>query len=59
MNLQLDVVKEFLAKHEGESILMFGYTYMLWQFVIRALEDAGVSLDISKGMMFHIGGWKN
>lgn len=58
MELQLDVVEEFLSKHEDESILMFGYTYMLWQFVIRALENRGVSLGIQKGAMFHIGGWK-
>ena len=58
MELQLDVVEEFLSRHEDESILMFGYTYMLWQFVIRALENRGISLGIQKGAMFHIGGWK-
>lgn len=58
MELRLDAVREFLSSHDGEPILMFGYTYMLWQFVIRALEDKGVNLGIDKGMMFHIGGWK-
>lgn len=58
MEIRIDAIREFVDEHRGESILMFGYTYMLWQYVVRALEDAGVALGIDQGAMFHIGGWK-
>lgn len=58
MVLDLPKVNKFLEKHAGESVLMFGYTYMIWQHVIRRLEDEGVNLGIADGILFHIGGWK-
>ena len=58
MNIDIPVIQEFLKKHEGESILMFGYTYMIWQHVVCALREAGVSMQIAEGRLFHIGGWK-
>lgn len=59
-NMDIDIltIQEFLKKHEGETILMFGYTYMIWQYVVCALREAGVSMQIAEGKLFHIGGWK-
>lgn len=58
MNLKFDEVRSFLRENAGRPILMFGYTYMLWQYAVRALEEAGECLGIDQGMLFHIGGWK-
>ena len=58
MNLDMQKVKDFINRHNGESILMFGYTYMIWQYVIRELERTGSHLAINDGTLFHIGGWK-
>lgn len=58
MNIDIPVIQEFLQKHEGEPILMFGYTYMIWLYVVCALREAGVSMQIKDGKLFHIGGWK-
>ena len=58
MEIDLPVVQEFISKHEDENILMFGYTYMIWQYVVRALREAGVSLNVGESRLFHIGGWK-
>ena len=58
MELDLHKIKNFLEKHAGETILMFGYTYMVWQYVMRRLEDEGIVLGIAAGILFHIGGWK-
>lgn len=59
-NMKIDIpkIQAFIEKHRDETILMFGYTYMIWQFTVRALEEAGIKLDINKGILFHIGGWK-
>lgn len=58
MNLDLPAIRNFLKKHEGETILMFGYTYLIWQYVVCALQKSGESLSIPEGKLFHIGGWK-
>lgn len=59
-NMELDVpaVQAFLEKHQGRKILLFGYTYMIWQYVVQALGQAGVRFAIEDGVLFHIGGWK-
>lgn len=58
MEINVEQVQAFCEKHKDETVLMFGYTYMIWQYVIRALENAGVIIPFSKVIVFHIGGWK-
>jgi phenylacetate-coenzyme A ligase PaaK-like adenylate-forming protein len=59
-NMKLDVegVKAFLAKHEGEQILLFGFTFMIWQHVYKELLKSGERLDLSNAVLIHGGGWK-
>lgn len=60
MNLDLEGIREFLEKHAGEDIFLFGFTFMIWQhFYQRMLELAPSDRpDLSKGVMIHGGGWK-
>jgi len=58
MKIDIEKVEAFFAKHADETILMFGYTYMIWQFFVRALEDAGKQFNLGNALLFHIGGWK-
>ena len=58
MNLDVEKVAAFFEKHQDETILIFGYTYMIWQFVIRALEESGRKFNVKNAVLFHIGGWK-
>lgn len=58
MNLDLDKIIAFFDRHQKEPILMFGYTYMIWQFIVLALESVGYRFNIDKAILFHIGGWK-
>jgi hypothetical protein len=58
MRLDADRVAAFFEKHGDGPILMFGYTYMIWQFVVRALEEAGKKFGAKDAILFHIGGWK-
>ena len=58
MKLDVEKVKDFCEKHKDETVLMFGYTYMIWQFVVRELEDAGIQIPFKEVILFHIGGWK-
>lgn len=58
MNLDMKKIAQFCEKHADTPILMFGYTYMIWQFVVRALEKSGCRFHINDAILFHIGGWK-
>ena len=58
MKLDVEKVKEFCEKHAEETVLMFGYTYMIWQFVICEMEKAGIQIPLKEAILFHIGGWK-
>ena len=61
MSLNVDAVTEFLKKHEGEKILLFGFTFMIWQHFYKELvrlSESGITFDLSQGIMIHGGGWK-
>jgi hypothetical protein len=58
MTLRIEELKEFIATHKEEKILMFGYTYIIWKFFQQELEKQKIFLDINDGELFHIGGWK-
>ena len=59
-NMQLDIpgLRAFLARHEGETIFLFGFTFMVWQHFYSQLLREGVTLDLSRGVLVHGGGWK-
>lgn len=58
MKIDIPAIQNFLDRHRGEQILLFGYTYMIWQYVVCALKEADMSMNIDDGRLFHIGGWK-
>ena len=58
MRLDLDGMRGFLAAHRGERVLCFGFTYVVWKHVIRALEAQGLELELRDGILIHGGGWK-
>lgn len=59
-NMELDVegMKVFLEEHTGETIFMFGFTFMIWQHFYKKLLESGYKPDLSKGVLIHGGGWK-
>ena len=58
MELQLDSLREFIAENQGKKILLFGFTFMIWQHFYKALRDSGEKLNLSNAVLFHGGGWK-
>lgn len=61
MKLDVDGLKQFLEIHQGEKILLFGFTFMVWQHFYRELERLkaeGEYFDLSNGILIHGGGWK-
>jgi phenylacetate-coenzyme A ligase PaaK-like adenylate-forming protein len=58
MGLNCDVIDAFLEKHKGKNILLFGFTFMIWQHFYKELLKLGISYDLSRGILIHGGGWK-
>lgn len=57
-NLDLPTVLAFVERNAGAPVLLFGFTFMVFQSFIRALEQAGRRVDLSNGILIHGGGWK-
>lgn len=58
MQLDLDGMKEFLEKHKGKRMLLFGFTFMIWQYFYKELQKMPGCIDLSNGILIHGGGWK-
>ena len=58
MRIDFEALDTFLEKHKGEDIFLFGFTFMVWQHFYRELVKSGRSLDLSRGILIHGGGWK-
>lgn len=58
MNIDFAGLEEFLAKHHGEEIFLFGFTFMVWQYFYQACLAEGKKFDITNGILLHGGGWK-
>jgi phenylacetate-coenzyme A ligase PaaK-like adenylate-forming protein len=58
MSFNLDRVREFVGKYKDESILLFGFTFIVWKHFVEELERLDTKVNISNGILIHGGGWK-
>lgn len=58
MNLNREVLSSFVRQFNGQPILVFGFTFMLWKYFLQQLESLGMQIDLSQATMIHSGGWK-
>jgi hypothetical protein len=56
MSFNHAAVEQFTAKHGGGPVLIFGFTFMVWEYFIAPLIDSGLCLD--EAILLHGGGWK-
>ena len=56
MRPDLAAIKGFLDAHAGRPMLLFGFTFMIWQHLV--LDLAGHDVDLSAATVVHSGGWK-
>jgi hypothetical protein len=56
MNLDEPGLRAFLSEFHGKPFLIFGFTFMVWQYLFLRIADLG--LDLSQGVLVHSGGWK-
>ncbi len=58
MEIDFAGIEKFLEKHTGKPILLFGFTFMIWQHFYKELVKADKCIDLSQGILIHGGGWK-
>lgn len=52
------VIEAFCDKYAGQPVLLFGFTFMVWQCLLEPLRERGLHLPFEQGILFHSGGWK-
>lgn len=58
MNLDMVAIRAFLAKHSGKTVLLFGFTFMIWQYFYKKMKDLGEAPLFEDAILIHGGGWK-
>ncbi len=58
MKLKTGELLEYVEKYKDENILIFGFTYMIWEYFLGAVKNSGKKIDLSRGTLIHSGGWK-
>ena len=56
MRLDRAGLDAWLEKHSGSPILIFGFTFMVWEHLLRTLGPG--ELDLRDAILIHSGGWK-
>lgn len=61
MKLDVEKLEAFLDQYRGQQVLLFGFTFMVWQYLYKELDrlkSEGKVFDLSNGILIHGGGWK-
>lgn len=56
--LDRDKLFEFAATHPHSPVLVYGFTYILWKYLVRPLIADLVILGLPNVHILHSGGWK-
>ncbi len=54
--LNIPEIDVFLDKYNGQPMLLFGFTFIVWEYLLQLAQYRKV--DLSKAVLFHSGGWK-
>lgn len=58
MTLDVEGLQAYLKEYTGERILLFGFTFMIWQYVYKESIKQGLNIDFGDSILIHGGGWK-
>lgn len=58
MNLKETALREFAERHRGEKILIFGFTFVIWQHLVQSLLKVRPQINLEEAILIHGGGWK-
>lgn len=58
MSPNWEAIDDFFAMHGGGPVLIFGFTFMIWQYLIKQAKQANKKFAAQKAVIVHSGGWK-
>jgi len=58
MSLDEEGLDTYLGQAAGRPVLVFGFTFMVWRYLVQPLESRGRRLNLAGGILVHSGGWK-
>lgn len=58
LTLDLEKVKSFAEAHHNEEVLVYGFTYILWNHLVKPIVAEGICLNLPNVSILHSGGWK-
>jgi hypothetical protein len=51
-------LREFANDLQDTELLVYGFTFILWNHLVKPLKAEGVCLNLPKARILHSGGWK-
>jgi hypothetical protein len=58
LTLDEDGLRAFAEKKRNVEVLVYGFTFILWNHLVKPLLSKGICLDLLKVRVLHSGGWK-
>jgi phenylacetate-coenzyme A ligase PaaK-like adenylate-forming protein len=58
MSIDIEGLQAYLASVGNRPVFFFGFTFMVWQYFIQALQTADLQLNLKNSTLIHSGGWK-
>ena len=58
MNLDINALQMFCKRYEGQPVLIFGFTYMIWEYLLQEMKRRRITCHLPDAVLLHSGGWK-
>lgn len=58
MSINYPKLQQFCQQFGDGPVLIFGFTFIVWQFFIQALAREKVTFSLPQAILIHSGGWK-
>jgi Acyl-protein synthetase, LuxE len=58
ITLEVEKLVEYADKWRDAEVLVYGFTYVIWNHFVRPLESKGLRLNLPNVRVLHSGGWK-
>ena len=56
--LDVDQLRRFARIHQDSELLIYGFTFILWNHLVKPMAAEGVCLNLKNARVMHSGGWK-
>jgi len=58
MSINMEAISQFFEKYHDQTIFIFGFTFIIWQYFIEVLKTQKKHFQLSNVILLHSGGWK-